>query len=104
MLEKQKKQKRIKTTGLLQGKEVTLNPSHNYRDFLSFLSRTSGSIYKTTVMIQQLECEITRLKCEIVATENEYKNLRQAADDASLFLTKNPSVSLKKSCQVSPHV
>ena len=68
--------------------QVTLR---EYENLSFFLARTSETIHKTTVMIQQLESEVSRLKYEIMATENEYKNLRHASDDLEMKILKAAS-------------
>lgn len=46
-----------------------------------FLERTSESIKRATSIIQELESEISRLRYELMATENEYKNLVHANEE-----------------------
>lgn len=46
-----------------------------------FLERTSESIKRATSIIQELESEISRLRYELMATENEYKNLLHANEE-----------------------
>jgi hypothetical protein len=90
MVEKQKKQK-IKTINFSHSlEEVLSNPPlvQDYKNLLFFLESTSESICKTAALIQQLESEVARLKYELMAAENEYKNLRHAADDAFLLWVK----------------
>jgi hypothetical protein len=91
MLEKYKKQKQTEAIGSSHSlEEVLSNPplAHDYKNLLFFLERTAESIHKTTVIVQQLESEVARLKYEVMATENEYKNLRHMADDLELNLSK----------------
>lgn len=61
----------------------------DYKNLTFFLERTSESIRRATGMIQQLESEVGRLKYELMATENEYKNLKHVADDLDLELSKS---------------
>lgn len=62
-------------------KDIDNSHQYDYKSLAFFLERTAESIHRTTVMIQQLESEVARLKYEVIATENEYKNLRYVASD-----------------------
>lgn len=62
---------------------------YDYKSLSFFLERTAESIYKTTVIVQQLESEVARLKYEVMATENEYKNLCSLASDLEIASSKS---------------
>ncbi|MFN7662873.1 MAG: hypothetical protein ACK5PQ_04040 [Alphaproteobacteria bacterium] len=62
-------------------------PCADYKNLTFFLERTSESIRRASSMIQQLESEVGRLKYELMATENEYKNLKHVAHDFEAELT-----------------
>ena len=62
-----------------------------YKSISFFLERTSESIKRTTSMIQELESEVGRLRYELMATENEYKNLQHMCQDLELNLIKRSS-------------
>ena len=61
---------------------------YDYKTLSFFLEKTSETIHKTTVMIQQLESEVARLRYEVMATENEYKNLKLISEDLELKVLK----------------
>jgi hypothetical protein len=96
MSEKMKIDHPAKALSALGSLPNTLNNANvpaNYKSLAFFLERTSESIHRTTVMIQQLESEVTRLKYEVMATENEYKNLTYIANDLELKASKTESLS-----------
>jgi hypothetical protein len=47
----------------------------DYVNLLRFLETASVSIHDLNMLVQQLESEVVRLKYEVMASENEYKNL-----------------------------
>lgn len=98
MSEKQKLQqtKEIYSPSLIGDKNTDSALSYDYQSLSFFLERTAESIRRTTVMIQQLESEVARLRYEVMATENEYKNLRHIADDLELALSKSNDSCLTK--------
>ena len=65
----------------------------NYKSFSFFLERMAESVHRTTVTIHQLESEVSRLKYEIMAMENEYKNLCERAADLETSAPKPKSSS-----------
>ncbi|UNM06683.1 MAG: hypothetical protein H6925_03225 [Holosporaceae bacterium] len=63
-------------SGLPANKEIV-----QYKSVSFFLERTAETIKRTTDLIQELESEVARLKYELMATENEYKNLQHMNQD-----------------------
>ncbi len=62
--------------GVSENKELA-----QYKSVSFFLERTSETIKRTTDLIQELESEVARLKYELMATENEYRNLQHMNQD-----------------------
>ena len=95
MSEKQKLQETqgMPSSSSIQDGSTNSGSFHDYKNLSFFLERTSESIRRTTVMIQQLESEVARLKYEVMATENEYRNLRHIADDLELSFSKSSDTS-----------
>ena len=75
-------------------KQSTLKPESNTQQELAqfksvsfFLERTAETIKRTTALIQELESEVARLKYELMATENEYKNLTHMNQDLEISMS-----------------
>lgn len=64
-----------------RGKELA-----QFKSVAFFLERTAESIKRTTAMVQELESEVARLRYELMATENEYKNLQHMNQDLEMRL------------------
>lgn len=75
MLEEQKKM--IKSSLVSGEASESVFLYKNYLDILCLLERSSTSIHSVNMLIRQLESELFRLKSEVMAAENEYKNLRR---------------------------
>lgn len=53
----------------------------SYKSLAFFVERTEEAIQRSTALIIQLDAEITRLRYEVTAMQNEYKNIKMVLAD-----------------------